>query len=229
MFKFLIGSLFNAEARLDLLRRRSNPQVRAVKKRLKRLVPGKSPRDQYLRSFIEEEVDSQWSLIEYTLPGVFQGIDDELQHLSTHGLPSLENAVFSVPDAFRQPYEMVFPAVHDRIQRGLVDTSRAEVALVEVFYDFLTRWGPTFERLEDHHQIQLLEICDRAVAKANGVADQPESEPLRPWVRAEPGSASRIPDVALRRLATDVLRCVDDEFRRHKEQADAHVPPGMAS
>jgi hypothetical protein len=95
--------------------------------------------------------------------------------------------------------------------------------LVEVFCDFLTRWGPTFERLEDHHQVQLLELCDRTIAKENGASYEPETEPLKPWVQPEDASINRIVDFKLRRMATDVLRCVDDEFRRHKDVTSAQV------
>ena len=223
--RLLVRNQFDAKGRRDFWRQATDSQTQAVKKRLKGLVLGKSPRNRYLRSFIEDAVDAEWSLITYVLPEVFRAIDREMERLSTNGLPELESTVFSVSDSFRQPYTAVFPGVHDRVQHGLVDKGRTEGALVEVFYDFLTRWGSTFERLEEHHQVQLLEICDRIVAKENGASNQPEPLPPQPWVRADVGSTIRIPDVSLRRMAADVLRCVDDEFRRQKDATGAQVSP----
>ena len=65
------------------------------------------------------------------------------------------------------------------------DESRTHDALVEVIYDFLTRWGLTFEQLEEHHRAFFFEICDRTIAKENGPI------PARAGERAQLGEAPR--------------------------------------
>ena len=79
-----------------------------------------------------------------------------------------EPTVFFVPEAFKKPYRDLFPQLHERVHQGLIDKSRTQDALVEVVYDFLTRWGLTFEQFEEHHRAFLFEICDRTIAKENG-------------------------------------------------------------
>jgi radical SAM superfamily enzyme YgiQ (UPF0313 family) len=224
--RFLLRTLVNREARRDFWRQLSDRESEGVKRRLLQLVAGKSPREQYLRSFIEDAISAEWALINYELPKMFRSIDEDIQQLS-RGLPPLDGTVFSVPDSFRQPYAALFPAVHAHMERNLVDKSQTEVALVEVFCDFLTRWGPTFEKLEDYHQVQLLEMCDRIICKMNGTAYEPEA-PAQPWVRGD-DAGGRITDFTLRRMATDVLRCVDDEFRRHRHLTSPQVASGAAS
>jgi hypothetical protein len=118
--------------------------------------------------------------------------------------------------------------VHERVQNGLVDKTRTENALVEIFHDFLTRWGSSFERLEEHHQVQLYEICDRTIARENGISESGDSPAPRPWVRIVPDARASIPDLALRRTAKDVLRCVEEEFRRHKEEPHPLSMPAIA-
>lgn len=226
---FLYGILKNSAARQEFYKRLTDPQVQGVKKRLLRLIPGRTPRDRYLRWFVKNEIDAHWGLIEYTLPEVFDGLQSELEHLSIHGLPSLETTYFSVPEGFREPYKAIFPVVYDHVHKSLQDKSRKEIVLVDVFHDFLTRWGSGFELFEDYLQIQLMEICDQRIALENGSSKEVDAIPLAPWVRIETGTAYRISNPELKRTADDVLRCVEDEFRRHKHAipdrvADAGIP-----
>jgi hypothetical protein len=64
-----------------------------------------------------------------------------------------EPTVFFVPEAFKKPYRDLFPQLHEHVDQGLIDKSRTQDALVEVVYDFLTRWGLTFEQFGEHHRL----------------------------------------------------------------------------
>jgi radical SAM superfamily enzyme YgiQ (UPF0313 family) len=117
---------------------------------------------------------------------------------------------FFVPETFKRPYRAVFPELYGRVHRGLADKTRTHDTLVEVVYDFLTRWGPTFERLEDHHRAFFQEICDRSVAKENG------SDPAVPTLPESTGAdegRDDVADVRQNRLADEVLSSVEQELR----------------
>ena len=136
-----------------------------------------------------------------------------------------EPTVFFVPEAFKKPYKDIFPVLYERVFQGLIDKSRTHDALVEVIYDFLTRWGLTFAQFEEHHRAFLFEICDRTIAKENDTVPAGAAE------RAELGEA---PDqrvglsgdhtpVWLRRLADEVLRTVEQDLRSFQPEPPASV------
>jgi radical SAM superfamily enzyme YgiQ (UPF0313 family) len=127
--------------------------------------------------------------------------------------------VFFVPDGFKKPYKAVFPELYARVYTGLANKARAHDTLVEVVYDFLTRWGSTFERFEDHHRAFLEEICDRSVAKENG--NGPAIAPLTLVERHASGEAAQLPDIRQNRLADEVLSSVEQELRRFRPPAAA--------
>jgi uncharacterized radical SAM superfamily protein len=226
--KFSAYTRFNPAARRDVRRQLEDTEAMAVLRHLLRLVPGQSPRERYLQTFLKQTVNAEWKLINYELPKLFRSIDEDLAQLELRGGAPLDETTFFVPDAFKGPFRTVFPAVHERVQKGLVDKTRAEVALVEIFHDFLTRWGSSFERLEEHHQIQLWEICERTIARENGISGSEDSPAPQPWVRIDPDARATIQDYALRRAATDVLRCVEEEFRRHGQATHAQESPATA-
>jgi len=106
---------------------------------------------------------------------------------------------------------VLFPQLYERIHQGLNDKSRAEDALVEVTYDFLARWGPSFKEFEEHHRIFLNELCDRTVASENSVARAGGSR--RAEIFSEEKLSRNQADHRLKRLADDVLRCVEQDLR----------------
>ncbi len=109
-----------------------------------------------------------------------------------------------VPESFKEGYKKVFPEIYQRIHEGLLDKDRVEVVIVEVFADFLTRWGKTFERFEEHHRVFLVEIADRTIEKENGVAKE----------RSSPSTSPDYPDIKrLGRLSNEVLKHVEQELR----------------
>ena len=96
------------------------------------------------------------------VPSLRELIDSQIRIESTEEARlQREPTVFFVPEAFKKPYRDLFPQLHEHVDQGLIDKSRTQDALVEVVYDFLTRWGLTFEQFEEHHRAFLFEICDR--------------------------------------------------------------------
>jgi hypothetical protein len=142
-----------------------------------------------------------------------------------------EPTVFFVPEAFKKPYRDLFPELHERVQQGLIDKSRTQDALVEVVYDFLTRWGLTFEQFEEHHRVFFFEICDRTIAKEN--AELAAEADARPELRALPDPAVGLSAgqtlVRLRRLADEVLRLVEQDLRSFKPEPVASNETSVVS
>jgi radical SAM superfamily enzyme YgiQ (UPF0313 family) len=134
-----------------------------------------------------------------------------------------EPTVFFVPEAFKKPYKETFPALYERVLQGLIDKSRTHDALVEVIYDFLTRWGLTFEQFEEHHRAFLFEICDRTIAKENGTmpAGAGEGAELGEAPGQKAGLGGGHTPVWLRRLADEVLRTVEQDLRSFRAEPPA--------
>jgi hypothetical protein len=132
-----------------------------------------------------------------------------------------EPTVFFVPDAFKKPYRDIFPQLYERLYQGLIDKSRTQDSLVEVIYDFLTRWGLTFEQFDEHHRVFLFEICDRTIAKENGnlaVAAGIPSEEVNVLPDRLTGMSEGQTLVWLRRLGDEVLRLVEQDLRRFRPE-----------
>jgi radical SAM superfamily enzyme YgiQ (UPF0313 family) len=139
-----------------------------------------------------------------------------------------EPTVFFIPEAFKKSYKTIFPELYERLYQGLIDKTRTHEALVEVIYDFLTRWGLTFEQYEEHHRVFLSEICDRTIAKENGslAAGTGGRAEQDLGVVVSPGRSH--PPVWLRRLADEVMRTVEQELRSFQPHAAAaKVEVGM--
>ena len=124
-----------------------------------------------------------------------------------------EEKVFAVPDGFKKLYPAVFPELYARVHEGLKDKWRAENALVEVTFDFLTRWGPSFLKFEEHHRSFLNELCDRTIASENSMFNAAGGRRLKISGVEQVDSGPNYTDVHLRRLADDVLRCVEQDLR----------------
>jgi hypothetical protein len=146
------------------------------------------------------------------VPHLKRFIAGQIRQLETGELSlQRERQVFAVPDEFRKFYPALFPDLYARVHQGLQDKSRAEDALVEVTYDFLARWGPSFRQFEEHHRTFLYELCDRTVAAENNTLQA--SSDRRPASGQQEQHCSTNPDVRLRRLAADVLHCVEQDLR----------------
>jgi radical SAM superfamily enzyme YgiQ (UPF0313 family) len=155
------------------------------------------------------------------LPMLLEGIDEQIRR-ETETSHKLRPAatVFLVPDAFKKPYRAFFPELYQRVYLGLEDKSRIHDALTEVTYDFLTRWGPSFEEFEEHHRSFLYELCDRTLAKENGDVPAARENGALPIGPADGnGNLSEgQAGVRLKRLADEVLRVVEQDLRSFQPQ-----------
>jgi radical SAM superfamily enzyme YgiQ (UPF0313 family) len=159
------------------------------------------------------------------LPVVLQAIDSQLERETAQGVTlQREQTVFFVPEGFKKPFRTVFPELYQRIYSGLADKARMHDALTEVTYDFLTRWGPSFDAFGDHHRTFLHELCDRTVAKENGSAQTTIDDAVRTHeVRTELAAlAERNGALRFKLLADDVLRVVEQDLRHFQPEA-SHV------
>ena len=130
-----------------------------------------------------------------------------------------EQTAFFVPDDFKTPYKAIFPELHERIYRGLIDKTRTHEALIEVVYDFLTRWGATFRQFEEYHRTFLYEICDRTIAKEN--SDLQKQVPRDSEYGNRDVVAEKIPDIRRSRLADEVLHCVEQDLRSFRPPSES--------
>jgi hypothetical protein len=89
---------------------------------------------------------------------------------------------------------------------NLTDQSQLPEALIEVFTDFLTRWGDGFTRMEDHHHVALVEIADRTIAQRNG---EHTSRPVRF------GEGVYDAKQLMNQLRIEVLKSVERNLREH--------------
>jgi hypothetical protein len=135
-----------------------------------------------------------------------------------------EQTVFFVPDGFKKPYRATFPALYERVYHGLENKARLHDALTEVTYDFLTRWGPSFQEFGDHHRAFLDELCDRTIAKENAEPAAAEGGGSRAGEASGDleGLAERESEWRLKRLADDVLRVVEQDLRNFRPEARPH-------
>jgi hypothetical protein len=161
------------------------------------------------------------------LPLLRESIEAQIRRESEEAFKlEFEPTVFFVPEAFKKPYREIFPILYARVSEALIDQSRLQNALVEVLYDFVTRWGSTFEHFEEHHRVFLFELCDRTVAKENNniSAGQAEEGGLD-GVGVGMAAGGSIPTaVWLRRLGDEVLRTVEQDLRVFRGE-----PPTAAS
>ena len=138
---------------------------------------------------------------------ILEPLKNELQEqieLEKSGAANLEidQGDFTIPEGFMKAYPKVFPEIHKQVYLGLLDKKRVDEILVQVFTDFLIRWGETFEKFEEYYRTFLFEIVNRAIDKENSGFS--ESEPL---------VLQEIPDIKKSQLANEVLKCVEQELR----------------
>jgi hypothetical protein len=140
-------------------------------------------------------------------------IDRQIELESTGKLVfEIDKRPILVPSAFRKSYRTIFQAIYHRVFLNLKDKDQTSSALVEVFVDFLTRWGVGFTELKQHHQSFLNEICDRTCAKFNG---QPPEEfvPVESGDRLVPFKGKYL------YLGDDILKTVEQVLTQTRSTA----------
>lgn len=137
-----------------------------------------------------------------TLPVLRESINQQIEIEASRGLIALPQVEFLVPDGFKEPYKEIFPEIHKHVYLNLRDKTCTDEALIEVFTDFLLRWGQTFEKFADYHRTFLFEIADRTIAKRNSIQSAVVER-----------SQEEIPDIQKTRLADEVIKSVEQELR----------------
>ena len=95
------------------------------------------------------------------------------------------------------------------------DKTRTDEALIEIFTDFIVRWGQTFEtkaegvgerseQLEDFHRTFLFEIADRTIAKENSTIS---------GKAAFREQSQEMPDIKKNQITDEILKAVEQELR----------------
>lgn len=143
----------------------------------------------------------EWVVLQPYLQLVYDQIEAEK---SGEFVPKIAQGVILVPERFKKPYKEIFPEIHKRVYLGLKDKTCVGEALIEVFTDFIIRWGRTFEQFEEYHKIFLQEIADRTIAKENSAYDDTVA-PIQ--------SSEEVPDVKKTRLADEILKHVEQKLR----------------
>jgi radical SAM superfamily enzyme YgiQ (UPF0313 family) len=117
--------------------------------------------------------------------------------------PPLVESPICIPVAFWGPYMKVFPDIYERVEKGLNDRNRIEEILIQVFTQFLTRWGTGLEDLEDYHLEDLYATCDTLVSEDN-------RHPHKGLVTLSPRPTA---DFRRSKLPDEILHSVEQELR----------------
>jgi hypothetical protein len=125
--------------------------------------------------------------------------------------------VIVIPEAFNATYKKLFPDFYSRVQEQLNNKTRVEEALIEIFTQFLTRWGGNLDRLEDYQHADLEATCDAVIADEN-------RHPHIGLVTLGPLSTS---DFRKSKLPEEILHSVEQELRlrpgRGKDEVLVHA------
>jgi len=129
-------------------------------------------------------------------------IQNELE-IEAMNIDELIHSEILIPESFEKPYKEIFSEIHGHVYTGLDDKTRTDEALIEVFTDFLTRWGQTFNQFSEQHRLFLYELADRTIAKENRTVEFP----------AAMQSNGPIPDIQKTQLADEIFKAVEQELR----------------
>ncbi len=122
-----------------------------------------------------------------------------------------EKRFVALPVTFKKELARVLPKVHHRVYVNIDDESQIPQALTDIFLEFLLWIGEDFEQFEEQHYTLLDELCDRNVAKYNGV----------PAVHFTPVSidvtvaAADVPNIKKSRLQDDIYKNVFVKLNEH--------------
>ena len=156
----------------------------------------------------------EYILLQPFLEAIHQQIEAEI---SGAFKPEVARGNIFLSDNFKKPYREIFPDIYKYVYIGLKNKTRTDEALIEVFTDFIVRWGQTFEpkveavgerseQFEDFYRTFLFEIADRTIEKENKALEDESIVLLQ-------DSDEEFPDFKRNRLADDILRYVGQELR----------------
>jgi len=121
-----------------------------------------------------------------------------------------------IPDGFQEKIRRdAFPQTLHWLVERLDDVRLVPNGLIQVWRDFLIRWGETFTTLEDYHLEHLSELCDKTSerAKAGQLADG--------GIQAK---VDHLTDQQMRQFAGEILVAVEQDLRG-EPQATTLPPP----
>jgi hypothetical protein len=109
-----------------------------------------------------------------TLPTVLQGVNEQIDREETGKIKiELDTEHLAIPKTFRDVYnKYVFPNVYKRAYLNSTDKTNLSKLLMNIFTDFLVRWGKNLDKFEEYHLQQLYELTDQYCAKENGQAPE---------------------------------------------------------
>jgi hypothetical protein len=110
-----------------------------------------------------------------------------------------------VPESFKIPYKEIFSEIHNHVYLGLKDKTRTPVTLIEVFTDYLTRWGQTGEHFSDQYRVILRELADRTIEKENSAIQGVFTSSME--------EHQKLPGVSQTQLADEILKAVEQNLR----------------
>ncbi|HLI86474.1 MAG TPA: radical SAM protein [Bryobacteraceae bacterium] len=116
-----------------------------------------------------------------------------------------------IPENFPEAYKKLFPDVYQRVVEGLRDKNRIEEVLIEIFTQFVMRWGASLNALEEYHISDIEATCDAVLAEEN-------SHPHTGLVTLGPPPSA---DFRKTKLPEEVLHSVEQELRLRPGRQEA--------
>jgi hypothetical protein len=120
----------------------------------------------------------------------------------------LDDRPIPIPPAFIKSYQGIFPEVYKLVHSKLNDKNQTPAALVQVFVDFIVRWGEGFKKFEAYHLSFLKEICDKVCEKLN---DQIPDKAI-----LIDSAETSLPNFKRLRMNEDIIKSVEQELIRIK-------------
>jgi hypothetical protein len=117
----------------------------------------------------------------------------------------IDHSQVVVPKNFENSFKAIYLDNYPRVNSGLNDKSRTDEALVDVFTDFLTRWGKTFDQLSQQHTEFLHDLCDRTVNRLNMESEKQTTASNRP--------AGTMTMAKNRSSSEDILNIIEQKLR----------------
>lgn len=157
----------------------------------------------------------RFGAIALDLPRVVRALSRRIELESSPDFhPTIIKELPRIPANFRESIQWkAFPVTYEWLMAGMKNRHHVPAGLIEVWKDFLIRWGTTFEGFEDYHMQHLRELCDRTIEQdaagrfGNG----------RVFAELENLNGSQ-----LRRLAGEVLVSVEQDLRGSGAPAATH-------
>jgi radical SAM superfamily enzyme YgiQ (UPF0313 family) len=115
----------------------------------------------------------------------------------------LEKPYCLVPDFFKEHYEAIFPEVHQEVSKNLVDQSRTEETLIEIFTEFLSHRRQSFASFSAEQREDLVGLTKAIIAEKNRTLGAGNGLPSSGYV---------FPKSERLHLSSQILKAVEQEL-----------------